>query len=154
MNEHREVVETGPTTTEVVTTPAASAAVDQVRATSYDPFSARRQGSYRLVQAVYLIFGLIEALLAIRFVLRLFGANPDAGFAQLIYGASGLFVAPFLGLFGTPQSGANALELHTIVALAVYPLLGWLVAKLVWLAFGESRSATVTTADSERTRVS
>lgn len=152
MTEHREVIETRPATTEVVTAPVPTAAVDQTHATSYDPYSASRQGSFRLVQAVYLIFALIEALLAIRFVLRLLGANPDAGFAQFIFGASAVFVAPFLGLFGTPQSGASVLELPTLVALVVYPLLGWLVGKLVWLVFGESRSATVTTADSHYTR--
>jgi hypothetical protein len=154
MQENRQVVETTPTTTQVVSSAAPAAAVDQVRATTYDPYSERRQRAYRLVQAVYLLFGVIETLIAIRFVLRLLGANSDAGFAQFIYSASGLFVAPFVGLFGTPQSGSMALELYTIVALAVYPLLAWLLAKLVWLAFGESRSASVMSADTARTRIS
>ena len=107
------------------------------------------------IQTVYLIVALVEALLATRFVLRLLGANPDAGFARFISSLSAVFVAPFLGLFGTPEP-ASMLEPQTLLALVVYPLLGWLVAKLIrWLslAFGESRSATVTAADGSRVSV-
>jgi ABC-2 type transport system ATP-binding protein len=147
MDERPEVVETTPGTTAVVTSSAPGAAVDQSQATTYHSFSERRQSSYRLIQAVYLIFALIEALLAIRFVLRLLGANPDAGFARFISSLSAVFVTPFLGLIGTPESGGSMLEPQLLVAIVVYALLGWLVAKLIRLAFGESRSATVTAAD-------
>ena len=152
MHERRDVTETTPGSTEVVTSSAPIATVDQVQATTYHPFSERRQGSYRLIQTVYLIVALVEALLATRFVLRLLGANPDAGFARFISSLSAVFVAPFLGLFGTPEP-ASMLEPQTLVALVVYPLLGWLVAKLIRLAFGESRSATVTAADGSRVSV-
>jgi hypothetical protein len=106
-----------------------------------------RLGSYWLILAVYVIVALIEAVLATRFVLRLLGANPDAGFARFISSLSAVFVTPFLGLFGTPESEGRMLEPQTLVALVVYPLLAWLVAKLIWLAFGASRSATATVAD-------
>jgi ABC-2 type transport system ATP-binding protein len=152
MDERPEVVQTTRGTTEVVTSSAPGAAVDQLQASTYHSLSERRQGSYRLIQAVYLIFALIEALLAIRFVLRLLGANSDAGFARFISSLSAVFVAPFLGPFGTPEP-ASTLEPQTLVALVVYPLLGWLVAKLIRLAFGESRSATVTAADGSRVSV-
>ena len=149
-SEHREVVT--PSTTEVVTTPAPAAAVDRTAATAYDPYAGRRQGAHRLVQAIYLVFGIVEALIAIRFVLRALGANPDAGFAQLIYGLTAPLIAPFVGLFGTPQAGGSVLELHSIVALVVYALLGWLLGKLAWLAFGETRSAVTTSSTSVETR--
>ena len=150
--EHRHV-ET-PVATEVVTTPAPVAAVDHTTATAYDPYSSRRQTSYRLVQAIYLVFGLIEAVVAIRIVLRALGANPEAGFAQFIYGLSAPLVAPFAGLFGNPQYSGSVLEVHSIVALVVYALLAWLVIKLAWLMFGETRSAVATTAASVETRSS
>ena len=151
VQEHHEVVAAPGESVELTSTPIPSASVDQVRATTYDPFAARRQGSNKLIQAVYLIFGVIEALLLIRFVLRALGANPEAGFAQFIYGVTAVLVAPFVGLFGTPQAGGSALELSTLVALVVYPLLGWLIAKLLWLAIGERRAGTVVAADSTRT---
>ena len=148
--EHREVVP--PDSSEVVTTPAPTASVDSTAATAYDPYAGRRQAASRLVQAIYLIFGIIEALIAIRIVLRALGANPQAGFAQLIYGLTGPLVAPFAGLFGNPQAGGSVLELHSIVALVVYALVAWLLGKLVWLLFGETRSAVKTTSSSVETR--
>jgi YggT family protein len=149
-SEHREVVT--PTTAEVVTTSTPAAAADRTTATAYDPYAGRRQAAYRLMQAVYLVFGIIEALIAIRIVLRALGANSQAGFAQLIYGVSAPLVAPFAGLFGNPQAGGAVLELHSIVALIVYALLAWLVGKLVWLLVGETRSAVTTASTSVDTR--
>ena len=136
-----------------VVTPPAAAAVDEVHATAYDPYANRRRSSHRLVQAVWLLFGIVEGLLAIRFVLRLLGANESAGFAQFIYAASGPFVAPFNNLFGNPGSGGSVLELNTIVAILVYMLIAWLVTKVLWLLAGESRSATRTVAGSTHTRL-
>ena len=85
-------------------------------------------------------------------MLHALGANPQAGFAQLIYGLTAPLVAPFAGLFGNPQAGGSVLELHSIVALVVYALVAWLLAKLVWLLFGETRSAVKTTSSSVETR--
>lgn len=144
-------VVTGPSA--AVVTPPAAAAVDEVHATAYDPYAGRRRASHRLVQGLWLLFGVVEGLLAIRFVLRLLGANEAAGFAQFIYAASGPFVAPFNNLFGNPGSGGSVLELNTIVAILVYMLIAWLVVKVVWLLAGETRSATRTVAGSTRTRL-
>jgi len=138
---------------EVVTTPPASAAVDQVSATAYDPFASRRRTASKLVQLVWLVFGLIEAVIAIRFILRLLGANEGAPFGAFIYQVSGAFLLPFSGLFTTPRSGGSALDLNALVGLVVYMLLAWLVAKIVWLLAGETRSATAAVANSTRTRV-
>src|SRR5438045_8234759 len=100
-----EVATTAPRTT--VVTPPAAAAVDQVSATAYDPFAERRRRVAKMVQIVWLLFGLIETVLAIRFVLRLLAANPDAPFAAFIYSVSDAFLLPFMGLFATPRSGGS-----------------------------------------------
>ena len=144
-SERRETVET-------VSAPAPAAAVDRTSATAYDPYAGRRHASYRLVQAIYLVFGLIEALVVIRLALRALGANPDAGFAQFIYGVTAPLVAPFAGLFGNPHAGGAVLELHSIVALVVYALVAWLLGKITWLLFGETRSAVTTASTSVETR--
>src|SRR5216683_2916067 len=115
MQEHTEILETTPArgSAHLASAPTAEVAAAHTTATSYDPYAARRVRSAWLVQAVYLIFGLIETLLLIRFVLRALGANAEAGFAQLVYGITGLLIAPFVGLFGTPQVASGpALELH------------------------------------------
>ena len=144
--EVREVrdVDPGPRVTEVRSTAAPRTDMDRVESVAYDPFESRRLVAYRATQLVYWVFGLIEGLIAIRFVLKALGANPSAGFAQFIYGVTAPLVAPFLGLFGNPSSQGSVLELTSIVALIVYALLAWLLGKLVWIVAGETRSAVKT----------
>jgi YGGT family len=131
----------------------AAAAVDEVHATAYDPYANRRRASYRLVQGVWLLFGIVEGILAIRFILKLLGANEAAGFASFIYSASAPFVAPFNNLFANPSTGGSVLELTTLMAIIVYMLIAWLVVKVIWLLAGETRSASRTVAGSTRTRL-
>ena len=154
MQTHPEVIATPTNTTVAGVAPAAGATADQTLTTAYDPYAGRRANSNRLVQAVYLVFGVVEALLVIRFFLRALAANADAGFAQTVYAITGVLVAPFTGLFGTPQiaSGA-ALELSTLIALIVYGAVGWLVARAAWLMFGETRSSSVASSTTKQTRV-
>ncbi|MGE3270547.1 MAG: YggT family protein [Chloroflexota bacterium] len=141
-----------PTYARVASEPGV-AAVDQVNATAYDPYEGRRRASAKLVQGIWLLFGIVEGLLAIRFILKLLGANEAAGFANFIYSASGPFIAPFADLFANPGSGGSVLELTTIVALVVYIMVAWLIAQVVWLLAGESRSATRTVTNATRAQV-
>src|SRR5919202_2295716 len=135
----REVrdVTASPRVTEVRSTAGPRADMDRVESVAYDPFESRRLAAYRVTQLVYWVFGLIEGLIAIRFVLKAFGANPSAGFAQFIYGITYPLVLPFVGLFGSPQAQGSVLEVNSIVALIVYALLAWLIAKLAWILAGE-----------------
>jgi hypothetical protein len=151
---HTEVGATPASSSTITSSATPGVATNQSVTTAYDPYAARRARSARVVQTVYLVFGLIEGLLLVRFLLRALGANAEAGFAQAIYAISGVLVAPFNGLFGAPQiaSGA-ALELSTLVALIVYAGIGWLVARAAWLMFGESRSSSVASVSSKQTRV-
>lgn len=84
---------------------------------------------------VYYILGLLEAILAFRFVLSLLGANRDNAFAQFIYSISAPFVAPFFGLFGYEfEYGVSRFEIETLVAMAVYALVAWGIAQLLRIA--------------------
>jgi len=133
--------------------PTPSVATDRTQTSITDPYAGRRATSIKITRAIYLIFGLIEALLAIRFVLKALGANADAGFAQLIYSVTGPLVAPFVGLFGTPQATNGAvLEVHTLIALVIYALVAWLLVRGASLLFGEGRSASVARTDTVQTR--
>jgi hypothetical protein len=75
---------------------------------------------YRGTQIVWYVLGLIEALLAFRFFLKLFGANPDAGFSAFIYGATYIFAAPFLTVFRNAKIADSAFEWTTLLAMLVY----------------------------------
>jgi len=67
-------------------------------------------------------------------VLSLLGANRGSGFGQLIYGVTAPLVAPFFGLFGyNMQYGVVRFEIETVVAMVVYGLIGYAIARLVSL---------------------
>lgn len=82
-------------------------------------------------RVVWFIAGAIAVIIALRFLLLLLGANQAAGFTDFIYGLSGVFVAPFVGIFGAPVYGQSVFEISSILAIIVYLLLGWGIAKLL-----------------------
>lgn len=75
---------------------------------------------YRGTQIVWYILGLVEVLLAFRFVLKLLGANPAADFTNLIYTATYIFAAPFLSVFRISQVAGSIFEWTTLLAMFVY----------------------------------
>jgi hypothetical protein len=97
-----------------------------------DSFNSRStKPLYRGTQIVYYILGLIEALLAFRFVLKLLGANPDAGFSSFIYGVTYVFAAPFLNVFHITQVAGTVLEWTTLLAMVVYWAVAYGIIKLL-----------------------
>lgn len=94
----------------------------------------------RLVNIIYFLFGILEVLLGLRVIFHLIGANPDNGFANLIYGLSGPFVALFANLLRNPALSPTAvLEITTIIAMLVYAIVAWLIGRLIWLALSRPR---------------
>lgn len=85
----------------------------------------------RLLRGMFFLVAALETLLALRFILRLAGGNPDNLFAQVIYGWSDVFVAPFNNLFGEPSVNGSVIELNTLAAMIIYGLLGILGTRLV-----------------------
>jgi len=83
-------------------------------------------------RVIWYIAGVLLVLLAFRFVLALLGANPSNGFANFIYTVSHPFVAPFFSLFGyNLRYGVSRFEIYTLVAMAVYAVIAWGLARLV-----------------------
>lgn len=94
--------------------------------------ATKTEKGYKIEQIVWLLFGILASLLALRFVLVLLAANQSNGFANLIYSATYPFVAPFFGLFGSRfQYGVTRVEVETLVAIAVYALVTWAIVKLI-----------------------
>ncbi|HVI60679.1 MAG TPA: hypothetical protein VM535_00825 [Candidatus Saccharimonadales bacterium] len=80
---------------------------------------------------IWYIAGILLVLLAFRFVLALLGANPNNSFADFIYTTSHPFVAPFFSLFGYDlQYGVSRFEIYTLVAMAVYAVVAYGLARL------------------------
>ena len=117
--------------TKVVDNTAPAASGTEVRQVS----EASVGGTVLLARIIWFITGVIEVLLAFRFVLALLGANPSNAFANFIYNVSHPFVAPFFSLFGyNLQYGVSRFETFTLVAMLVYLIIGWGLAKLVTIS--------------------
>lgn len=82
---------------------------------------------------VYYIGGVIIAIIALRFLFLLLGANRGSGFVDFIYDLSSIFVAPFVGIFGEPTFGVSYVETSSIVAIVVYALITVGIGKLFTL---------------------
>lgn len=85
--------------------------------------------------ALSLILAVIEFLLVFRFMFRLLGANPTSPFVAWVYDMAAPLITPFVGIFGEPAAieGAvtpGAFELATLIAIAVYGLLGGALVRL------------------------
>jgi hypothetical protein len=90
-----------------------------------------------LVNFVWYLYGLIAILLGLRLILKLTGANSDNGFVSFIYSVSGVLSAPFDNIFGVTSAEAGStrsvFEPSILVAIAVYALIAWGIARLLTL---------------------
>lgn len=90
-----------------------------------------------VVNFIWFIYGFIAILLGIRMFMKLFGANYQNGFVDMIYSVSGALSAPFDTIFGVKATEAGNItavfEPSIVVAIAVYGLVAWGIAKLLTL---------------------
>ena len=144
--------------TQTVVTPATapvvgSGDVEQVQSAVGDPYAPRRAVMYKVEEALYLVFGLIDLLIAIRFVLKLLGANPGSSFVAFVYGITAPMVAPFTGIFNAAQTNGGAFEPSDVVAILIWALVGWVLVRLAWLMIGETRVGMTPTSQVTRSRL-
>ena len=117
--------------------------ISEVQTTQKEPDRDRRVFTFKATQLVWLLFGILEGLIGLRFLLKLIGANPESPFADFIYGFTDLFLLPFSGLTGTPSAGNMVLEISSLIAMAVYALLAWGLERLIWVIFYRPRGPVV-----------
>jgi hypothetical protein len=98
--------------------------------------SVTEQPSYnfRAAAVVGFIVGVIDIVVAARFLGKLLGASSQSQFVTLIYNVSSPLVAPFKGIFGNGGSSANSFETASLVAIVVYALIGWGLVVLIRIA--------------------
>jgi hypothetical protein len=121
------------------------------------PTAAREYGDrkalFHAYQIIWYIFGFIEIVLAFRFVLKLLGANPAAGFAKLVYAVSGVFTAPFSSIFSsTTNKGVETtsfFEWSTLVAAIVYVVITWGIIKIFKLGKPTTPTEVANSVDSQ-----
>jgi hypothetical protein len=108
-----------------------------------------RETLYRVSQFIWLLFGGLEALIGIRVLLLLIGANSANWFTAFVYQLSDLFLWPFRNIIVNPTFQNYVLEVTSLIAMIVYPLIGWALVRLIWVIFYRTPSSQVTTYDRE-----
>jgi len=94
----------------------------------------------RIVNIVYFLFGIVEVILGIRILLHLVAANSANAFANIIDTISYPFVVLFNTLVQNPILGENSvLEITTIIAMVVWAIIAWLIARFIWLVLSRPR---------------
>jgi hypothetical protein len=97
---------------------------------------------FRGTQIVWYVLSLLEVLLALRFILKLMGANPQAGFTSFVYGLTWIFTAPFLAVFPISQVQGTIFEWTTLLAMLVY----WMIAIAIIRLFLISKTVSTSEA--------
>lgn len=99
---------------------------------------SRMAPARRATEMIYLLFGIVDGLLVIRLLLKLLAANTDAPFAGFIYGVTNVFLVPFRGLLSTWVSGRSVLELSVVMAIVIYALIAYALARLIAIALSRT----------------
>ena len=87
----------------------------------------KKPTTHKVQHIIYYIAATIEVLLLFRLVFNMTGANPASGLVSFIYAVTNFFVAPYAMFI---------LEPGTLIAMAVYAILAWGIAKIIGIAAG------------------
>ena len=111
----------------------------ETRTTEHEAGRTQRIATFKATQLIWLFLGILESLIALRFILKLIGVNPENAFATFLYGLTNIFVAPFASLTGAPTSGNMVFEFSSLLAMAIYLLIAWGIERIVYVAFYRPR---------------
>ena len=106
-------------------TPSPSSTTVSVSTTQAD-----RSSIWTASRIIALLFTVIEVLLLVRFVAKLFGANADQAFVSAIYGVTEPLVAPFRGIFAQP-TGTSGFEIAALLSILFFVLVAALIVAMV-----------------------
>jgi hypothetical protein len=93
--------------------------------------TAQPRYNFRAAAVVGFIVGAVDILIAARFLGKLLGASSQSAFVHFIYQLSGVFVAPYKGIFGDTGTNTNTFESASLVAIVVYAVIGWGLVVLI-----------------------
>jgi len=102
---------------------------------------------FKSTQIVWYVLSLLEIILAFRFVFKLTGANPDAGFVNFIYSMTLPFITPFSAVFPAKVVESGILEWGTVLAMFVYWMIAIAIIKLLLIGKTVSTSEAASELD-------
>ncbi len=81
---------------------------------------------------VQVVASLVELVLGLRIVLKLFDANPSTPFVNWVYQTTQPLLTPFEGMFPSPTlTGGFVIEFSTVFALMAYAFIGYLLVEII-----------------------
>lgn len=89
----------------------------------------------RTSTTIRFVFIVIEIVLALRFFLKLVGANPKSPFGVFLFGITNPLTAPFESLVKDPKIWSGEVEFTTVLAMIVYPVFCWILIRSIQLMF-------------------
>lgn len=119
---------------------------------TYEDKNLRKENlRYWSTNIIYFVLGVLEVILGLRFVFRLFGANENNDFILALYNFSHMFVGPFNNIFNDQAIGSRSVfELSTLVSMLIYALIGWGLVRLARVLFAPAYGAGQNVAVSRR----
>jgi uncharacterized protein YggT (Ycf19 family) len=102
-------------------------------------FVMREETLRRITGLIQLAFGVLNSFIGLRFLLKLMAANPANPFADLIYSITTPFLWMFEGLTRTPAFEGIEIEFFSLIAIAVYSLIAWVIIQLLWILFARMK---------------
>ena len=86
---------------------------------------------YAATNLLNFFLGAVEAILGLRFILKLFGASAGNAFVSWVYEMSDVLLEPFRGIFSNRVfENRYVFEFSTLFAMLMYAIIGLL---LLWL---------------------
>lgn len=113
----------------------------EVSTTQHESGQEGRAATFKATQIIWLLLGILEAILALRFIFKLIGVNSANPFASFLYNLTDFFTAPFASLTGAPAAGGMVFEFSTLIAMIIYALVGWAIERLIYVIFYRPRGA-------------
>jgi uncharacterized protein YggT (Ycf19 family) len=99
---------------------------------AFNLFSEYNQPMKAIARLVDLIGWALGALLTLRLVLRLLGADLSAPFVQWLYDITSSLMLPFRGIFPTVNlAGTSVLDIPALVAAIIYFLGAYFISALI-----------------------
>lgn len=86
---------------------------------------------------IHYVLSILEVLLLFRFIFMLLGASRESGFIAFLYNVTGIFTAPFEGVFheyiSPGLTSRSVFDPAIPIAMIVYALFALGIVKLLWL---------------------
>lgn len=81
---------------------------------------------------INLLFSLVEFLIGLRILLKLFGAYTGAPFVRWIYETTQPLLYPFIGMFPSPRlTGGFVIEFSAVFAMIAYALVAYIIEEAI-----------------------